>query len=224
MSQPSSISLQQDKSVARRMLMFTGIVQGLATVLRLDRKDQFMSVRLAFPDGCLEHLETGASIAVNGVCLTVTDYGPDWASFDVIDETLERTTLGSLSEQSRVNFERAATFGTEIGGHLLSGHIYDTVAIVGRTDSENNCRLDIDAGSEWLPYILSKGFVAVDGVSLTVGEVDPERGVFSVHLIPETLSRTSLGFRAVGEHLNLEIDAMTQAVVETVRRVMAQKM
>ena len=203
--------------------MFTGIVQGLATVSRLDRKERFMSVRLTFPEGSLERLETGASIAVNGVCLTVTDYGPDWASFDVIDETLVRTTLGTLSEQGRVNFERAATFGSEIGGHLLSGHICATVAIAGRVDSENNCRLDIDAGATWLPYILSKGFVAIDGVSLTVGEVDSERGVFCVHLIPETLSRTTLGFRAVGEKLNLEIDAMTQAVVETVRRVMAQQ-
>ena len=202
--------------------MFTGIVQGLAKVSQLDRKANFLSLTIAFPELALEGVETGASIAINGVCLTVTSFDERTARFDVIDETLEKTTLGGLAVDTSVNFERAARFGSEIGGHLLSGHISDTVEIVGRVDSPDNCALEIQMASHWVPYVLSKGFVAVDGVSLTVGEVNDAKRTFSVHLIPETLSRTTLGFRHVGDGLNLEIDAMTQAVVETVRRVMAK--
>ena len=203
--------------------MFTGIVQGLATARRLDRKDQFMSIQLVFPDGGLNDVEIGASIAINGVCLTVTSYDGDSAQFDVIDETLEKTSLGTLLEGDRVNFERAARFGSEIGGHVLSGHIVDTAKIVGRVETDTNCAVHVQVQTTWIPYILSKGFVAVDGVSLTIGEVNEATNTFTVHLIPETLQRTTLGFRAVGDVLNLEIDAMTQAVVETVRRVMASK-
>jgi len=203
--------------------MFTGIVQGLATVRRLDRKDRFMSIQVVFPDGGLQDVEKGASIAINGVCLTVTSFEQDCAQFDVIDETLEKTSLGTLLEGERVNFERAAKFGSEIGGHVLSGHIVDTAKVVGRADTETNCAVHVQVQPKWIPYILSKGFVAVDGVSLTIGEVNEATHTFTVHLIPETLQRTSLGFRVVGDALNLEIDAMTQAVVETVRRVMAAK-
>ena len=202
--------------------MFTGIVQGLATVSQLDRKDRFLSLTIAFPDGALNGVETGASISINGVCLTVTGFDDRTARFDVIDETLEKTTLGALSTSDSVNFERAACFGSEIGGHLLSGHISDTVEIVERSQTQDNCALIIQLTPTWTPYVLAKGYVAVDGVSLTVGHVDDAAGTFSVHLIPETLSRTTLGYRGVGDRLNLEIDSMTQAVVETVRRVMAK--
>jgi riboflavin synthase len=203
--------------------MFTGIVQGLATVKERVHKDNALSLCVGFELGVLEDLAVGASIAINGVCLTVTQFGTDWARFDVIDETLARTSLGALQRQDRVNFERAARFGSEIGGHLLSGHVCDTVRIVSQTETVDNRALEIEAGPSWAPYIFPKGFVAVDGVSLTVGEVDDRNGRFWVHLIPETLSRTTLGFRSVGEVLNLEIDAMTQAVVQTVRRVLAVK-
>lgn len=202
--------------------MFTGIVQGLATVSQLDRKAQFLTLTIAFPEGALEGVETGASIAINGVCLTVTGFDSQIARFDVIDETLEKTTLGRLVVSDSVNFERAARFGSEIGGHLLSGHISDTVNIVSRNQTADNCAVVIQLPPNWLPYVLAKGYVAVDGISLTVGTVDEAAGTFSVHLIPETLSRTTLGFRQAGDALNLEIDAMTQAVVETVRRVLAK--
>lgn len=203
--------------------MFTGIVQGLAKVSHMERRTRFMSIRVGFPENALRDVATGASVAINGVCLTVTEFGQDWASFDVIDETLDKTTLGGLSEGSRVNFERAATFGSEIGGHLLSGHISDTAKIIARESTDSNCSLSLQVTSEWIPYILAKGFVAVDGISLTVGAVNGPEGIFNVHLIPETLNRTTLGFRQVGDALNLEIDSMTQAVVDTVRRVMAEK-
>ena len=202
--------------------MFTGIVQGLATVSQLDRKAQFLTLTIAFPEGALEGVEIGASIAINGVCLTVTGFDSQTARFDVIDETLEKTTLGRLMVSDSVNFERAARFGSEIGGHLLSGHISDTVNIVSRNQTADNCAVVIQLSPNWLPYVLAKGYVAVDGISLTVGTVDEAAGTFSVHLIPETLSRTTLGFRQAGDALNLEIDAMTQAVVETVRRVLAK--
>ena len=203
--------------------MFTGIVQGLATVSQLDRKANFLSLIVEFPENALENVQTGASIAINGACLTVTAFDARTARFDVIDETLDKTTLGTLTQNESVNFERAACFGTEIGGHLLSGHISDTAEIVERISTKDNCAVEIQIAKHWIPYVLSKGYVAVDGISLTVGEVNEDKGTFFVHLIPETLSRTTLGFRQVGDALNLEIDPMTQAVVETVRRVMAAR-
>ena len=203
--------------------MFTGIVQGLATVSELKRRGAFMSVKVEFPIGSLAAVEVGASIALNGVCLTVTQFADDWATFDVIDETLDCTSLGTLCVNERINFERAATFGSEIGGHLLSGHIVDTVTIRSREQTEDNCTLTIRVPDQWMKYIIPKGYIAVDGVSLTIGTVSQEEQWFSVHLIPETLSRTTLGLRAEGDVLNLELDAMTQAVVDTVERVMAAR-
>lgn len=203
--------------------MFTGIVQGLATVSELERRGEFMVVKVVFPSDALAGVEVGASIALNGVCLTVTRFSENWATFDVIDETLACTSLGTLERNERINFERAATFGSEIGGHLLSGHIVDTVTVCAREESSDNCTLRIQVPEQWSKYIIAKGYIAVDGVSLTIGTVSKDDHWFSVHLIPETLSRTTLGTRMEGDVLNLELDAMTQAVVDTVERVMAAK-
>lgn len=202
--------------------MFTGIVKGVAKVAEIEVRGPFRRLRLAFPPGSLAGLERGASVAVSGVCLTAVAQDGDVAAFDVIDETLRRTTLGDLRVGDLVNFERAARFGDEIGGHLLSGHVWGTAELVERVDGPDNCAIELRAPPDLLKYVLEKGYIGIDGASLTIGRVDRERGTFHLHLIPETLAVTTLGGARVGDRLNVEVDAMTQAVVDTVERVLRQ--
>lgn len=200
--------------------MFTGIVKGTARVAEIEDRGEFRRLRLAFPPGSLHGIERGASVAVSGVCLTAVEHDGDVACFDVIDETLRRTTLGARGEGDRMNFERAARFGDEIGGHLLSGHVWGTAEIVDRQDSADNCTLALRVAPELAKYVFEKGYIGIDGTSLTIGLVDRERATFRLHLIPETLEVTTLGAARVGERVNVEVDAMTQAVVDTVERVL----
>ena len=203
--------------------MFTGIVQGMARVKRVHRAGDVVTLTLGFPEGALHGASVGCSISVSGVCLTVTTFDATTACFDVIDETLRCTTLGGLDVEDAVNFERSATLGDEIGGHLLSGHIAGTVEVVDRHEEQGNLNLSLRPPVEHQKHILPKGYVALDGCSLTVGSVDAKSGVFVVHLIPETRRVTTLDARGVGERLNLEVDAWTQAVVATVERVLASR-
>ncbi|RQW63596.1 riboflavin synthase subunit alpha [Vibrio viridaestus] len=198
--------------------MFTGIVQGIAQVTHIEKKPGLQSHTISLPQGHTEHLQIGASVAHNGCCLTVTAISGDNVTFDLMQETLKLTNLGLLEEGSYINFERAAKFGDEIGGHVMSGHIIATVDITEIIASENNKTIWFKAPEELMKYILPKGFVGLDGCSLTIGDVKDDH--FSVHLIPETIERTLFGKRQIGHQVNLEIDASTQAVVDTVERVM----
>ncbi|WP_434669325.1 riboflavin synthase subunit alpha [Klebsiella sp. B345] len=202
--------------------MFTGIVQGTAKVVSIDEKPNFRTHVVELPEHMLEGLETGASVAHNGCCLTVTEIDGPRVSFDLMKETLRITNLGSVKEGDNVNVERAARFSDEIGGHLMSGHIMTTADVVKILTSENNRQIWFKVQDPTLmKYILYKGYVGVDGISLTVGEVTPTR--FCVHLIPETLTRTTLGVKKLGDRVNIEIDPQTQAVVDTVERLLAAK-
>ena len=194
--------------------MFTGIIQGTGCVQSV-RRDSVVTIDVQIPS--TEGLEIGASVSIDGVCLTATSVS-ETVTFDVIPETLERTTLGSLSSGSNVNVERALKFGDELGGHLLSGHIMGTAEIVAVVNQDYT----IQCPSEMSEYIQEKGYIAVDGISLTVGKTSGE-GEFDVHIIPETLRLTTLGSKGVGDHVNIEIDAMTQAVVETTKRLMGSR-
>ncbi len=174
------------------------------------------------PQELLTDLEIGASVAHNGVCLTVTKIDKDLVSFDLMTETLRVTNLGSLREGDYVNIERAMRMGTEIGGHILSGHIYCTAKVAQIIPSENNLQIRFELPqTDVMKYILHKGFIAVDGISLTVGEVKGRQ--FSVNLIPETLQRTLIGQRRVGDLVNIEIDPQTQAVVDAVERYLTAR-
>ncbi len=203
--------------------MFTGIVQRLSEVDSVDRESAL--VRLAIRLGDLtEGLELGASVAVNGVCLTVTAVQGPIARFDVIQETLDRSNLGMLQPGSRVNVERSFRVGDEIGGHLVSGHVAG-VATVERIDQADNLRVvHLKAPPELGKYLFLKGFVALDGASLTISHSDQSAAAIGVSLIPETIARTTLGLVEVGDAVNIEIDAQTQAVVETTERVMAERL
>ena len=202
--------------------MFTGIVQGIAPIHSVIEKTNFKTHVIKMPQELLTDLEIGASVAHNGVCLTVTKIDKDLVSFDLMTETLRVTNLGSLREGDYVNIERAMRMGTEIGGHILSGHIYCTAKVAQIIPSENNLQIRFELPqTDVMKYILHKGFIAVDGISLTVGEVKGRQ--FSVNLIPETLHRTLIGQRRVGDLVNIEIDPQTQAVVDAVERYLTAR-
>ncbi|CNI01477.1 riboflavin synthase subunit alpha [Yersinia thracica] len=202
--------------------MFTGIVQGTAPVVAIDEKSNFRTHVVEMPTEMLPELTLGASVAHNGCCLTVTEVNGNRVSFDLMKETLRITNLGDIKVGDVVNLERAAKFSDEIGGHLMSGHIMCTAEITKIYTSENNRQIWFRLPSDDLmKYILHKGFIGIDGISLTIGEVVGNR--FCVHLIPETLARTTLGKKRLGHRVNIEIDPQTQAVVDTVERVLAQR-
>ncbi|ABR74540.1 riboflavin synthase [Actinobacillus succinogenes] len=202
--------------------MFTGIVQGTAQIQSVTEKANFRTHTVKMPQELLADLEIGASVANNGVCLTVVKIDGDSVSFDLMIETLRITNLGGLKAGDFVNIERAMKFGAEVGGHILSGHVYCTAKVVQRIPSENNLQLWFELPTaDVMKYILTKGFIAVDGISLTVSEVKDNR--FSVNLIPETVHRTLIGKREIGDLVNIEIDPQTQAIVDTVERYLANR-
>ncbi len=207
--------------------MFTGIVQGIASVHRITDKEGLRSFTLAFPQGFCEGLEIGASVACDGVCLTVTELrGDTQADFDVMQQSLNLTTLGQLGEGGHLNVERAAKEGAEIGGHPLSGHVDFMATIAQIRQPANNHVLRIAVPAPWMRYIFAKGYVAVNGASLTVAEAHRDAdgsGWFEVWLIPETLRMTTFGEKAVGAQVHIEIERQTQVLVDTIRDAVAEK-
>lgn len=201
--------------------MFTGIVKGFFPVGQVETFDDLSRITVLLPSALLNGLEIGASIAVNGCCLTVVAFDQAGVTFDVMKETLRVTNLGELQQGDKVNIERAARFGDEIGGHLLSGHIHDTVVISDILHEENNVTVYFQFAERWQDYLLSKGYVSLNGCSLTIGET-VNHGCFCVHLIPETLRITSFGSARIGDRVNLEIDSQTQAIVTTVKSYLAK--
>jgi riboflavin synthase len=200
--------------------MFTGIVQGIARVAQLEDRNGLRSIRLAWPSGFGAGLEIGASVAVDGVCLTVTARDDGGAYFDVMLQTLATTTLGALAVGSEVNVERAARGNAEVGGHVLSGHVDVRATLAQVRRPENNHVLRIAVPAPWMRYVFAKGYIAVNGASLTVAQAQREAdgaGWFEVWLIPETLRMTTFGARREGDALNLEIERQTQVIVDTVR-------
>jgi riboflavin synthase len=208
--------------------MFTGIVQGVAQVAQLQDLPGLRSFTLAFPPGFTQGLEIGASVAVDGVCLTVTSLiGKDAARFDVMQQSLALTTLGDLREGSAINVERAARDGAEIGGDPLSGHIDFKATVDSIRKPDNNHVLRIAVAAPWMRYVFAKGYIAVNGASLTVAEAQRHRdgsGWFEVWLIPETLRMTTFGSKAEGATLNIEIERATQVFVDTVRDAIDERL
>ncbi|MDO5639411.1 MAG: riboflavin synthase subunit alpha [Neisseria sp.] len=202
--------------------MFTGIVQGMGRITAIDAPAaDFRSHTVELPAHMADKLQIGASVSHNGCCLTITEIHGNQVRFDLMAETLAKTNLGTLKVGDTVNLERAARFGDEIGGHVMSGHIIATTPITRIEDSAHNRTVWFALPTALKPYILTKGFVGLDGCSLTIGEVTDSE--FNVHLIPETLERTLFGSRKAGDIVNIEIDPQTQAVVDTVMRTLAQQ-
>lgn len=202
--------------------MYTGITRGTFEVTRVERAPDLLTYEVDLGEALVEGLEPGASVSIDGVCQTVVAVRAGSVIFQAIKETLDLTTLSALSVGTRVAVERSARVGDEIGGHDVAGHVVGTGEIVAALKRDNVCDLKIAVPADWMRFILAKGFIAVDGSSLTVGEVEPE-GRFSVHLIPETLRLTNLGAKRVGDRVNIELDARTVAIVETVERILAER-
>lgn len=195
--------------------MFTGIVQGTGRIVEVIEGDTIKTFKIEVPN--TDSLVVGASISVDGVCLTATSFENKVVSFDVIQETLSRTTLGQLEVNEIVNIERSLKFGDEIGGHLLSGHIMATGIVNEKLESGEGLNISILAPPSIEKYLLEKGYVAIDGISLTIGEVNNSR--FNLHIIPETMRQTTIASKQVGDAVNIEIDSTTQTIVSTVERM-----
>lgn len=163
----------------------------------------------------VEGLGHGASVALDGVCMTVVRTRENRVIFEAMKETLDRTTLGDLKEGEHVNIERSARVGDEIGGHEVSGHVHGKARIVEVRKPSNNHVVVFSPPEDFLKYIFSKGFIAIDGISLTVVDVDAQDGTFSVHLIPETLRGTTLRGKKAGDSVNIEIEQKTKALVDS---------
>jgi riboflavin synthase len=198
--------------------MFTGIVQGLGVIKSIKEGDGIITFSVVCPD--TQDLIIGASVAIDGVCLTATSINGDLVTFDIIPETMERTTLGERTVDDNVNIERSLRYGDEVGGHLLSGHIIGRGLVTYSESVGEGAQLKIKAPPAIQKYIQTKGYIGIDGISLTLGEVVENE--FDLHIIPETLRLTTLGSKQAGDAVNIEIDSTTMMIVETVERLLKE--
>ena len=201
--------------------MFTGIVSGKGHVQKIIKSKDFVSLIIKAPKGFSKNLTKGASVSVNGVCLTVKKGKTDILEFDVIEETLQKTNLKDISKSSKVNLERSMTAKTEIGGHLVSGHIHGTGEVLKVVNRQTTKDLQIKIPTSLREYFFYKGYVALNGCSLTIGKV--LKTSFYIHLIPETVSVTTFKDIKKGDLINIEIEQATINTVETVKRVMSER-
>lgn len=188
--------------------MFTGIVTAVGAVRRIERKGADASIFLTTGALDLSDVALGDSIAVSGVCLTAVEITADGFRADVSGETLSRTTHGSFTAGTRVNLEKALTLATPLGGHLVSGHVDGVGTVVGRQEEGRSVRFTIQAPAELARYIAEKGSICIDGVSLTVNEVNGAE--FGINIVPHTLQATTIGEFAVGRKVNLEVDVIAR--------------
>jgi riboflavin synthase len=204
--------------------MFTGIVEELGVVRAITHRDGAARIEIECRT-VLDDAVLGASIAVNGCCLTLVDQGPGWWATDAQPETLERTTLGSLADGDPVNLERPVRLADRLGGHLVQGHVDGVGTVVDRRPSpDGSMRLTIELGDGLERYVVEKGSITVDGVSLTVTDVRGDGDTiarFGVALIPHTLSSTTLGRRDVGAGVNLEVDVLAKYVARLLAPMVA---
>ena len=201
--------------------MFTGIVSGKGNLKKIIKCEDYISLIIQAPKGFAKNLSKGASVSVNGVCLTVKKGRTDLLEFDVIEETLEKTNLKNISRSSKLNLERSMTANTEIGGHLVSGHIHGTGEVLKVINRKETKDLLIKIPSQLREYFFYKGYIALNGCSLTIGKV--LKSSFYIHLIPETVSITNFKEIKKGDLINIEVEQTTINTVETVKRVMLER-
>ena len=206
--------------------MFTGITRGVFPVASAQKKGTLLTYAVTLPAEMIEGLQIGASVSIDGVCQTVVRVDGNDVVFEAIEETLKLTTLGALSQGDLVTAERSFRVGDEIGGHEVSGHVIGKGRIHDIKEDDGSYDLRVAVPATWMKYIQRKGFIAIDGSSLTVGqtEICDDEGLFWLHLIPETLRLTKLGKKAVGDYVNIELDARTVTIVDTVERVLAERL
>ncbi|HSV30359.1 MAG TPA: riboflavin synthase [Candidatus Omnitrophota bacterium] len=196
--------------------MFTGIVTDLGEVRRVVKgagKETRFEINTRYDT---DTIEIGASIAHNGVCLTIIETGKGWYAIEASAETLSKTTLGDWAEGAKVNLERAMKVGDELGGHIVSGHVDGVATVVSITPENESLRFVFEAPVELAKFVAPKGSVALDGVSLTVNEVDGRR--FGINVIPHTQAVTTFGTYRVGSRVNMEIDMLARYVARLLER------
>jgi riboflavin synthase len=200
--------------------MFSGIITTTASVYSFEKNECGSVLTLQISEDLLRDLDIGASVSVSGVCLTVTKIESNLISFDLTKETLDLTTLGLLKQGDKVNIERSFKVGDEIGGHVVSGHIHGMATLIEKKENgEYRFRLPENLKK----FVVEKGFIALNGASLTVVDFDKNEGEFSVAFIPETLKITTFGTLDIGSKVNVEVDQNTRTIVETVERVLEEK-
>lgn len=195
--------------------MFTGIVEELGEIRDIDREADSITLTIRATT-VLDDVHHGDSIAVNGVCLTVVEFGDDFFTADLMQETLDRSSLGQVEVGSKVNLERATAVGQRLGGHIVQGHIDGTGEVISRTPGERWEVVRISLPEQLSKYVVEKGSIAVDGTSLTVSAVG--EGFFEVSLIPTTLMDSVIGSTAVGTKVNLEVDVLAKYVEKMLER------
>ena len=201
--------------------MFTGIVSGQGYIHKIKNNVDYASIAIKAPAGFSKNLKRGASVAVNGVCLTVKKGATDLLEFDVITETLEKTNFKLLSKGNKVNPERSMQADTEIAGHLVSGHIHGVGIIKNVNDRGKTKDLRIQPPASLMEYLFYKGYVGLNGCSLTIGRV--LKSSFDIHLIPETITVTNFQKIKKGDLINIEIDQTTINTVETIKKIMLER-
>jgi riboflavin synthase len=198
--------------------MFSGIVSGIGSVKSIKHKNDIISIEVKAPKNFSKKLIKGASVSVDGVCLTAINSDSDTIKFDVIEETLSRTTIGNFVKGQKVNLERSMTASSEIGGHLISGHIHCVSEIISINEKKSSKDIKISVPRGMDKYILEKGYIGINGCSLTVGKVFKTN--FNIHLIPETLKVTNLDLLKEKSLVNIELDQNTVTIVDSVEKIL----
>lgn len=191
--------------------MFTGLIAELGTITAIEKGESSAIFTIAAP-GLISQISLGDSVAVNGVCLTATSITQESFTADVMVQTLAVTSLSQLAVGSPVNLELAALLNTRMGGHMVQGHVDGVATVVGTTPGEKWAQFEITVPEKLVKYIVNQGSICLDGVSLTVGEVNDANNVVTVWLIPETLERTNLGAKRQGDLINIEVDVLAKYV------------
>ena len=191
--------------------MFTGLIAELGTITAIDKGESSAVFTIAAP-ALISQIALGDSVAVNGVCLTATAITGDTFTADVMVQTLAVTSLSQLSVGSAVNLELAALLNTHMGGHMVQGHVDGVATVVGLTPGEKWAQFDITVPEKLAKYIVNQGSICLDGVSLTVGEINDANNLVTVWLIPETLERTNLSGKKAGDLINVEVDVLAKYV------------
>ncbi|CAN2161118.1 RibC Riboflavin synthase alpha chain [Candidatus Nanopelagicaceae bacterium] len=191
--------------------MFTGLIAELGTITAIDKGESSAVFTIAAP-ALISQIALGDSVAVNGVCLTATSIAGDTFTADVMVQTLAVTSLSQLTVGSPVNLELAALLNTRMGGHMVQGHVDGVATVVGLTPGEKWAQFDITVPEKLAKYIVDQGSICLDGVSLTVGEINDSNNVVTVWLIPETLERTNLSGKKTGDLINVEVDVLAKYV------------
>ena len=201
--------------------MFSGIVQTVGKIESIKDKNHIKTIRIETHGNYLEDIAIGQSVSVDGVCLSLVKKNNEYCEFEAVEETINRTTLGSYKQGSKVNLEKSLKFGDTVGGHFVSGHIHTRGRIVEVELVGESKNILVEIEEKWIKYLTEKGYISVNGASITIGKVS--KNTFYVHLIPETLKTTNLDELIYDNYVNLEFDQTTIAIVDTTERLINQE-